>query len=256
MTWPKIESLKNYSPSESSLSFFRLMVLVQVSATHATLKCLSPGTRPQVQSAALVDSKCAHDLSCGTPKLHKWSIDQVIVITWTVRCLLDAYKRPHIYLGIPLSLSFPSLFRRLIDSITNPPFCRKLNCYHRSVFFCASSSRVPPPVLHQPGSLHYFRSGCPKTRHNQGLWTIYFSNALMPSPFTLSSLHDHSLYDLSLADLGKGMARFDKSLGSFLKPLTVPLRLSPLTFGRILGGNLCSILLIRRQEKLTLMKLE
>ena len=132
------------------------MVLVQVSATHATLKCLSPGTRPQVQSAALVDSKCAHDLSCGTPKLHKWSIDQVIVITWTVRCLLDAYKRPHIYLGIPLFLSFPSLFRRLIDSITNPPFCRN------SIATIAQSFFVPLPL----GYLHLFSI-------NLGLYTIF-----------------------------------------------------------------------------------
>ena len=120
---------------------------------------------------------------------------------------------PH-RLGV-FSLSFPSFFRRLIDSITHPPTFRNSIASVAQFFFFFAS--LPLGYLHllsvNLGLCTISGSAAHKGNITKAsiLRTVLLFELLdaFLLPFTFSSLQDASLYDLSLADPGKCTARFD-----------------------------------------------
>ena len=179
-------------------------------------------------------------LSCGTPtaQVIKWSghrdhLDrQVLTWNWS-----NAYKRSHIIYTSVLPFLPLLSFAFVMDSFAHSLTCRNsITSIARS--FRASSPGISTCSINWVSALFLVQLLKKETVY---LGLFYFSTprCLPMFPFTFSSLQDVSLYDLSLADPGKGTARFDvksKVSGVFSNATHRPFKKSsPLTFGRILG---------------------
>ena len=145
-------------------------------------------------------------LSCGTPNAQviNWSshLDRQ-VLTWNRS---NAYKRSHIYLSVP---PFPSpSFLRLwwIQSLIH--WLAEIQ-----LPLLLSFLRLLSGYLHlfsiDLGLCTIFWFGCSKARQYTTDYSTFRTLwCLSVFPFTFSSLHDPSPYDLSLADPGKGYGSF------------------------------------------------